>query len=428
MDKTLIKLTLAIMTTLLSCCACGMAASTAPQAPVEIEAPVSTMRQTAAPAPAPTTAPTQTPVPTPEPTPQTAELGFVGDIMVMTSQITEAKTDAGFDFSRSFAGVSGLFGAMDIMCGNFECTFAGAEAGYTQPRATAAPVTEANPSPTRPPFQRFNAPDELARDLALAGFDMLSSVNNHCLDMGADGLYRTARVIREAGIVQLGTYLDAADAASPRVVEVNGIKVGFIAATDIINSGTPGLGEEERGYAIARLSDTEKLKAMADACRGAGAEFVVALVHWGNEYENSSNRTQRGYADALIGIGVDAIMGSHPHVVQELEWREAMRDGESVRVPVAYSMGNFLSNMTRQYNEYGVFVRLTLIRAGDGRVRCTGLAYLPLLCYRDTVRLVQPCFEDSEGAFLSAFEHVRSICSGEGIDLITREEAACIAG
>ena len=402
----------------LGCCACRTKPAVTPFYEI-----------TAAPTDAPATAPRFTPTPSPEPTEapsptpgaQSATLGFVGDIMAMSLQIARAQTDTGYDFSASFAPMLDVFASVDFLCGNFECTLAGEEAGWSQPKQTAPPATETNPTP-KAPLQKFNAPDALAADLRAAGFDLLATANNHCMDKGIKGLYRTARVIREAGMLQVGTYLDAADAAVPRVAEINGIKVGFVAATALINSGVPALTSEERQYAVARLSDMERIAASIAACREAGAEFVVALAHWGVEHSGTQTRAQEKLADALIEAGADAVVGAHPHVAEPIEWREAERDGRTVRVPVAYSLGNFISNMAQKNVSYGVFLRLTLEKSPSGEVTCAALAYLPLMCYRDGVHRVAPCFADDAGEAARAFAHVSEVCSGENIALIARGE------
>ncbi len=376
---------------------------------------------TAIPTPLSAASPTAPPAPTPSPAPQEATLGFVGDILIMSSQIAGARTVNGYDFSQSFAPMRAAFASADFLAGNFECTLAGEAAGYTLPRATPPPQTELDPAP-KVPFQRFNAPDELAKNLREAGFDLLATANNHCMDKGAEGLYRTARVLREAGLMQLGTFLDPADAAAPRIAVINGICVGFLNATGFLNSGTPSLSTDERAYAVSMLRDTEKLSALAAAARQAGAEFIVAIAHWGVEHEERENAGQRKLADALIAAGADAIIGAHPHVVQPIEWREAVRGGKTVRVPVCYSLGNFISNMAQKNVNYGLYVRLTLTRGAEGEVSCTELAYLPLLCYRDGVHKVKPCFPGDEGAAGKAYDHVQNLMRDEGIVRITQGE------
>ncbi len=385
--------------------------------------------QPAAPLTAKPTAPLPTPAPSPTPSPDTSTLGFVGDILMMTGQISEARTDTGYDFSNCFADVAPLFDSVDVMCANFECTLAGAEAGYTQPRATVPPATEDNPVPTAP-YQSFNAPDELAQALVSAGLDAATTANNHCLDRGYDGLVRTIAVLRESGLVTTGT-ADSADMRnSPLIVDANGISVGIVAATFSVNRRDGCLDSAQRGWAATRLGDEDALRADISACRDAGAEFIIVCPHWGVEYDNHENRTQRITAEQLIQLGADAVIGSHPHVVQPIEWLTVAReDGTEVTAPVIYSLGNFISNMSPAPKNYGLFVRLTLTRTEDGIT--PELAYLPLLCYRPDCHRVLPCYTDAyaftparelDGSayedMARAYAHVTEICGFEAACLI----------
>ena len=403
--------------------ACLLSACAA-KAPVEMISitPIPTERPVPSPTLAPTPAPAETPLPTATPGKRMATIGFVGDILIMTSQISRAKQiDGSFDFSGSFQPMEGVFAGTGFVCGNFECTLSGAEAGYTEPKATLSP--EETPS-GKPNSQTFNAPDELAGDLRRAGFDLLSTANNHCMDRGLEGLFRTAEMIRAEGMTQLGTFTDAADAAAPRVVEVNGISIGFVAAADYVNRGTPGMGEAKE-YAALLTREREKISSAIAACQEAGAEFIIVIIHWGTEHDGKQSPAQEKYADWLISEGADAIIGSHPHVVQPMEWRSGERDGETVRAPVAYSLGNFISNMPQENCSYGAFARLTIEKEHGREAECTGFGFLPLLCSRESgEHAVYPCFATDEGERARAFRHVVNTCGAKGILTIGREEYA----
>ena len=173
------------------------------------------------PSPTPTFSPSPTPSPLPEPEVYRASVGIVGDILMMTSQIQGAKTAAGYDFRPSFYAMEPLFSSVDIMAGNFECTLAGEAAGYTQRRPAAPPPTKDDPNP-RQPYQTFNAPDELAANLRAVGFDLLTTANNHCLDRGKEGLFRTIETLRAAGLAQTGTYLREDERDTPCIMTAGG--------------------------------------------------------------------------------------------------------------------------------------------------------------------------------------------------------------
>ncbi len=347
--------------------------------------------------------------PTSIPTPQIASIGFVGDILMMKSQIeTARRADGTYDFTRSFEPMRELFSSVDIMVGNYEGTFGGADKGYTERLGTPAPATSDAPNP-RVPLQEFSAPDELASNLKELGFDALTTANNHCLDRYAHGLYRTINVIRAAELAQTGTFLSKADRDAPLIFDVNGIKIGLVAATDSINSYTRRLSSAEHEFAISRLySSPERLKADISTCRNAGAEFIIVSVHWGNEYENSPNDEQITAAKRLAEYGADAIIGSHPHVVQPIRFIDAERGGTTVRIPVIYSLGNFISNMAPSPKDYGLFVRLNLERGSAGSPISVSIEYLPVFCIRqktsggETLHQTLPCYEN--GSLVTAYE------------------------
>lgn len=342
-----------------------------------------------------------TPSPAPSPSVETVTIGAVGDIMLMTTQIANAKTGEGYDFSRSFSHVQGLFKSVDIMCANLELPLAGKQAGYTQPRPEAPEPSEDNPLPERP-FQTFNGPDELAANLFGAGMDVLCTANNHSLDRGSAGLYRTVGVLREAGVLQTGTYLSEQDRAQPRIIDVNGMRIGFLAYTSSLNKRDFELSREERGYAVGRLNDFEVIQEEINMYRKAGAEFIVVFAHWGTEKSHSPDGSQLSLAAALAAAGADAIIGSHPHVVQPIQWIEAERGGTRLNVPVVYSLGNFISNMNGFALNCGLYVQLTISRSERGRPVVTDVGYLPLYCFKQkaggaTVHQALPCYQDMSG-------------------------------
>lgn len=377
--------------------------------------------------------------PTLEPTDSVASFGFVGDILMMKSQIATAKkSDGTYDFTRSFEPMRELFNSVDLMFGNYEGTFGGEEYAYTQNIGDSRPKTPDNPNPSSR-FQEFSSPDILAQNLKDLGFDVLTTANNHCLDRDRGGLFRTINIIRDTGLYQTGTFLSEEDRNTPLIIDVNGIKIGIIATTDSINSYDERLTQEEHAFLVSRLyENTERLKADILSCRNNGAEFIIACVHWGDEYENTQNSTQKKTALNLIEYGVDAIMGSHPHVVQPIEWIEAERDGKKINVPVIYSLGNFISNMAPSPRDYGLFVKMELTKdASSCDISVTKLEYLPIYCFRQNLsggeRLHQtlPCYEDmskitayeeigssSKKKITSAREHVINICGTDAASLI----------
>lgn len=363
---------LSILCLLLAACFAGCGRGTAPG---ELE---NTVASTAT--PESTQTPTQEPTPTPEPTPTVITIGAVGDIMMMQSQVNGAyveETDT-YDFSRSFVGVYDMFNSVDLMCGNLETAIAGEDAGYSKKKTDSETV------------DTFNAPDELIDDLKKVGFDFLSTANNHALDRQMPGLLHTLDVLDEKGVYHTGTARSNEERDTPLVIDVQGIKIGIVAATDIINKHDRWMTDEEAEYAINRLYlQQERLLAEVQACRDAGADLIIAYPHWDKEHRTSSNEKTRACAKLLLESGVDVILGSHPHVVQSIEFMTVERDDGPYTGLVVYSMGNFISNMAGKSTvdplKYGLYVQLTIEKDTAGNVTLKDASFMPLYCFYKSI-------------------------------------------
>ncbi len=330
--------------------------------------------------PEPTATPTLEPTPTPEPTATVITIGAIGDIMIMPAQINGAydETTDTYDFSRSFIGVADQFRSVDFMCGNLETTLAGEDAGYSKKKKDSEPA------------DTFNAPDVIVDNLKDIGFDFLSTANNHALDRKMAGLLRTLDVLDEKGIYHTGTARSNEERDTPLIVDVQGIKIGIISATEIINKNDKYMTDEETEYAVTRLYlQQDRLLAEVKALREAGAEFIIAYPHWDKEHKTSSNTKTREMAKLLLEAGVDVILGSHPHVVQGIENVTVERDGSSYTGLVVYSMGNFISNMAGKTEvdplKYGLYVQLSIVKEPDGTVSLQSACYMPLFEFYRTV-------------------------------------------
>ena len=304
MKKRLIFGLLALLTGLVALSGC-LPAAQSPSAEATAEPPSVTE------APTPTSTPTPMPTPTPEPTPTVITIGAIGDIMMMPAELTGAyNAETGeYDFTNCFLGVANQFRSVDLMCGNFESTLAGKDAGYSVKKR---PEEHAD---------TFNAPDVIIDNLKDIGFDFLSTGNNHALDRKMAGLLRTLDVLDEKGIYHTGTARSNEERDTPLIIDVKGIKIGFIAPTEIINKNERLMTDQEAEYAVTRLySQQERLVSEITALRAAGADFIVAYPHWDKEHKTGANARTRDAAKLLFESGVDVILGSHPHVVQSIEY------------------------------------------------------------------------------------------------------------
>lgn len=267
----------------------------------------------------------------------TLRLVFAGDIMTHGPQIKAADRGHGnYDFTPSFELVRPMIERADLALANLETTFGG--------------------TPYRG-YPMFSSPSFLGSALKEAGFDILTTANNHSCDRGHYGVVNTIDVLDSLGIRTTGSYRTRAERSqrTPLIIDVRGIKLAVLAYT----YGTNGLPIPQPA-----LVDTINLEQISDDLRRAdslGADYKIVQIHWGNEYEKHPSKRQRELAIALARHGVGAVIGSHPHVVQDSEWIE--EEGAKMKTFVIYSLGNFISNQTSPAaTRGGMLLSLELIR------------------------------------------------------------------
>lgn len=280
-----------------------------------------------------------------------ADLLFVGDAMQHQAQLDAARTGkSSFDFSRCFNEIHPLVSTADLAVVNLE-----------------TPVGD----PPYSGYPCFNAPPEYLDALADCGFGLFLTANNHTLDRRARGLRNTVSHLESRALPHLGTYIsDSARMESlPLILDVNGFKVGFLNYT----YGTNGISPSE-GVRVDYI-DRPQIKADVDSTRAAGAEIIAVCIHWGDEYHLLPNTAQKHTADFLEALGVDVIIGSHPHVIQPMEFRPNRYYPEK-DVFLVYSLGNFISNMKTSDTRGGAVAHIKLFRGKDHKAR------LRQPCYR----------------------------------------------
>ena len=288
------------------------------------------------------------------PVPQEAELVFAGDAMQHAAQIDAARTPQGtYDYSECFATITPYVETADYAVVNLETPLGG------------APFTG---------YPCFSAPDSYAECLKNVGFDLFLTANNHTLDRRNKGLKRTVSVLDSLEVDHIGTY--TCDSVRERVIpfikDINGFKIGFLNYTYGTNGFTPGEN------VIVDYIDTTLISRDIIATRNAGAELITVAIHWGDEYILTPNKTQKRLADFLTGNGVDMVIGSHPHVIQPIELRYSTNDSTQHPQLVAYSLGNFISNMRTRDTRGGIMLKVKLKRDNDGLPFISEAKYKPV--------------------------------------------------
>lgn len=283
--------------------------------------------------------------------PVSVELLFAGDAMQHQAQLDQARSAGGgeYDYSGCFTLIAPEITEADYAVVNLEVPLGG--------------------GPDYSGYPCFSAPDCYAEALKDAGFDMMLTANNHCLDRSDKGARRTLAALDSLGIDHIGTYHDAAqrDSLVPFLKDIRGIRFGFLNYT----YGTNGI-EPKAGTEVAMI-DRGRIAREMKASRDAGAEILVVAVHWGVEYVLLENSMQRDLAEFLVDNGADMIIGGHPHVIQPM--KVVRNEREDKDVLLVYSLGNFISNMKTVDTRGGALVRARVERGVDGKARFVGADY-----------------------------------------------------
>lgn len=265
-------------------------------------------------------------IPEPKPInndPDTISLCIIGDVMMHSRQLE-------YDHTHFLKHIAHKLKESDFAIANMEFSLGGRpHSGYPQ----------------------FSAPDSYAAYIAEdCGVDVFLIANNHILDRGKRGMRRTLHVYDSLGVKHSG-------AEYPLMLSRKGLKIALINFS--YGSNMRDDGSEPR----MRLFDKDEIRAAMDEARSQGADFILALPHWGNEYELSHSSTQEAWAEWLVENGADAIVGTHPHVVQD----STHIDGK----PVIYSLGNAVSNMSARNTRLGLIATLRFVRdplSGDSHM------------------------------------------------------------
>ena len=305
----------------------------------------------------------------------TASIGVTGDMLLHIGLHASAKNGDTYDFSDMFRFIQNYYKRYDFMVANLEVPLAGADRGYSG-------------------YPLFNSPDSFATDLVEAGVDMVLTGNNHAVDMGKAGLLRTQDVVTEAGLKYLGTKKTADD---PNYVihEINGIRVGMMCYTYETYSEIEGKKEingipisKELGDLVCSFNHIPSKTLFADVeqcmaeMKDAGVDVTMMFIHWGDEYEIVQDGTQKGLAQGLCDLGVDVIVGGHPHVVQPFD---TLTSADGHTTYCIYSVGNAISNQNRNsmstpnaiYTEDGMIFGVTFEKWNDGTVNIQDINILP---------------------------------------------------
>ncbi|OQB25406.1 MAG: Capsule biosynthesis protein CapA [Firmicutes bacterium ADurb.Bin182] len=337
-----------------------------------------------------------------------------GDLLCLGGQLSTAKAGIAYDFDYCFEKVRDEISKADIAIANLETLIAD---GY--------PYTAIKPSPADPPPEieeqqpnaadpikaraeggaagdldcpcslsgtfllakpypkagaaqplssapRINGPESFLAAAVNAGFDVLTTANNHIYDYQAEGLIKTLEMLDRYNVLHTGAFGEPGERV-PLIVKAKGFSVAIFAYTDILNKKP----EKDFAYMVNRY-DEAAIKADIEQARAAGADFVIVSMHWGIEHTHKPLKSQRNMAKYIAGAGADLIIGAHPHCMQPVELIETDRGS----VPVFYSLGNFLSSMPDLIHKDGAMIKIVLEKdSGSGSTKIIEMSYVPTHCF-----------------------------------------------
>lgn len=298
-----------------------------------------------------------------------------GDLMCEPAMSEAAYFDGKYCFNHFFKYISPVLKSADLALANLE-TIVSDKIPYAHEIHKVAHETG--------PRYHCNAPVEYLEALRYAGFDGLVLANNHNADGGYEGIIDTLNNIDEYGFMRTGMFKDA-DESRVLVVNINNIKVGILSYTEHINRD---LDEEiltKKGCEIMlNRYSKEKLKEDIANAKEQGAEFILSYIHLkGKEYSTTVLDRQRVTAQEMADAGVDCVVGTHMHCIQEYDVLESS-DGR--RVPVMYSLGNFItSDSTGNITRKSVLYKLVLTRE-NGDVVLSDESYIPCRVVEGTLK------------------------------------------
>ncbi len=234
----------------------------------------------------------------------------VGDVLIHESVYKDAlNSDGTYNFHKMFTEIEPIIKKYDLKFCNQESTIGGEALGISG-------------------YPSFNSPDEIGDEIVNLGFNLISLANNHALDKGVDAIKYSNSYWKTKDVITAGTYSSASERDNIKVYEKNGIKYAFLAYTTISNR-TPSNDYILNMYSATKAKkDIESIKDKVDV--------IIVSMHWGVEDSNTVSESQKQIAEYLSSLGVNIIIGHHPHVVQKVSYV-----GDTL---VIYSLGNFISN------------------------------------------------------------------------------------
>ena len=287
----------------------------------------------------------------------TASLAMVGDVLVHQGVWESGElSDGSYNFDHLFAPMADDFAAADIAIVNQETVLGGIEMGISG-------------------YPAFNSPQEIGDAEVGAGVNVVAAATNHALDKGYSGIEAELAYWESAHpeVTCLGIATSKELAGSITCFVRDGITIALLNYTEISNAGLPSSAPW-----CLRMLDEDTVTADVEAARELGADFVVVLPHWGTEYVTEPTGAEEAWAALFLELGVDVVIGTHPHVIQPVEVLER-EDGH--RMLVFWSLGNYVSGQKAKERLVGGMAQVTF-ESVDGELGIAGYQLVPTVTHR----------------------------------------------
>lgn len=280
----------------------------------------------------------------------------VGDNLIHNTLISAGmQEDGSLDYNSFYENISTYIKAADIACINQETMLGGSSFEYSG-------------------YPMFNTPWEVGEAAINAGFDVFTCATNHSMDVGSAGIEKELEFFSEhPEVTRIGTNATEEQYNEITYLEKNDITFALLNYT----YGTNGISiPEDKPYIVNMLTEEKVTKDITEARKHA--DVVIVFPHWGTENSHDVNESQKKYVKLFSDLGVDIVIGTHPHVLQSVEWYENAENGK--KMLVYYSIGNFISHQTNLNQMCGGMAEITVERI-DGEIQITNAKLAPVIDY-----------------------------------------------
>ena len=288
-------------------------------------------------------------------------ISVAGDLNVTDGVLENAAHENGYDFSQTFLDVAPILSGADLALLNFEGNLGGGSYGTT----TGA------------------APLELAKTVKSIGVDAVQTANSAAIRQGVSGLVTTLDAFDRVGLTTLGTFANSDDfrrTGGYEILEVEGIRIALVAFTKgMDNLGLPAGSEScvnllYKDYSTDyKKVDTDRIDKVLRNVRQEEPDLTIALVHWGSEYNDEISTSQKKIRNQMLEGGVDIIVGTHPHLVQQIDYDPVEK------TLVAWSLGDFFGDGIMAGTNYSILLDLEITRDNaTGDTFLSGYEYIPI--------------------------------------------------